>query len=213
MASKKQKLGSKRNRKIEGPSHDYDHEKFVNESAAKKFSLISTNCSFIKDKGFHHPEDFFRKTIAKKGWGSLCQPPRLAATMVVREFYANLAAHVLKKVQVHGVLVDFNAKSINAYYNLESVNAKPLALLSGPTRLADSNRFQDAHLILFIYRFIKFYFSKMSRPESPARPEVRIRTSARFTPTVFIYLIKTFYLCHFILGFSITRKHFQMVGP
>ena len=44
--------------------------------------------------------------------------------MVVREFYANLAAHVLKKVCVRGVLVDFCAKSINHYYNLESVNSE-----------------------------------------------------------------------------------------
>ena len=44
--------------------------------------------------------------------------------MVVREFYANLAEHVLKKVYVRGVLVDFNAKSINRYYNLESVNSE-----------------------------------------------------------------------------------------
>ena len=43
---------------------------------------------------------FFRKTIAKKGWGALYQPPRLAAMMVVREFYANLAGHVLQKVRV-----------------------------------------------------------------------------------------------------------------
>ena len=50
MASKKQKLGSKRNQKIEGPSH----EKLFNESVAKKFDLISTNRSFIKEKGFHH---------------------------------------------------------------------------------------------------------------------------------------------------------------
>ena len=42
--------------------------------------------------------------------------------MVVWEFYANLAAHVLKKVRVCGVLVDFSAKSINRYYNLELVN-------------------------------------------------------------------------------------------
>ena len=42
--------------------------------------------------------------------------------MVVWEFYANLAAHVLKKVRVRGVLVDFSTKSINLYYNLESVN-------------------------------------------------------------------------------------------
>ena len=94
MASKKKNLGSKRNRKIEGPSHDYNHEKFVNESAAKKFGLISANRSFIKEKGFHHP-------------------PRPTATMVVQEFYANLAAYVLKKVRVRDVLVHFSAKSIN----------------------------------------------------------------------------------------------------
>ena len=89
---------------------------------AEKFGLISANCSFIKEKGFQHPDDLFRKTIARKGLGALCQPPRPAAMMVVREFYANLATHVLKKVQVHGVLVDFSAKSINSYYNLEPVN-------------------------------------------------------------------------------------------
>ena len=44
--------------------------------------------------------------------------------MVVREFYANLVAHVLKKVRVRGVLVDFSAKSINRYYNLELVNSE-----------------------------------------------------------------------------------------
>ena len=125
MASKKQKLGSKRNRKIEGPSHDYGHEKFVNENAVENFGLISANPSFIKEKGFHHPEDFFRKTIAKKGWGALFQPPRSTTMMVVQEFYANLVAHVLKKVRVRGVLVDFSVKFINAYYNLEPVNAEP----------------------------------------------------------------------------------------
>ena len=41
---------------------------------------------------------------------------------MVREFYANLASHVLKKVRVHWMLVNFSAKSINWYYNLELVN-------------------------------------------------------------------------------------------
>ena len=122
MSSKKQKMSSNSCRTSEEPSQAYNHCKFINESAAEKFSLISANHSFIKEKGFQHPDDFFRKTIARKGWGALCQPSRPVATMVVREFYANLAAHVLKKVQVHGVLVDFSAKSINRYYNLESVN-------------------------------------------------------------------------------------------
>ena len=41
---------------------------------------------------------------------------------MVREFYANLASHVLKRVRVLNVLVDFSVKSINRYYNLEPVN-------------------------------------------------------------------------------------------
>ena len=123
MSSKKKKISPKRHRASEEPTHDYDHEKFVNASAAKKFGLISKNRSFIKEKGYYHPDDFFRKTIVNKGWNALFKPPRPAATMVVREFYANLASHILKRVQVRRVLVDFSAKSINRYYNLESVNS------------------------------------------------------------------------------------------
>ena len=40
----------------------------------------------------------------------------------VQEFYVNLASHVLKKVWVCEVLVDFSVNPINRYYNLELVN-------------------------------------------------------------------------------------------
>ena len=60
----------------------------------------------------------------KKEWNTLCQPLRPTATMVVQEFYANLAANVLKKVWVNGVLVDFSVKSINEYYKLEPINSE-----------------------------------------------------------------------------------------
>ena len=40
---------------------------------------------------------------------------------VVQEFYANLASHILKKVRVREVLVDFSAESINSYYSLDHV--------------------------------------------------------------------------------------------
>ena len=124
MSSKKQKMTAKRVQASEESAHTYDHEKFVNESTIEKFSLISKNRSLIKEKGLHHPDDFFCKTIANKGWRALCQPPSPATTSVVREFYANLASHIMKKVQVFRVLVDFNVKSINRYYNLEAVNPK-----------------------------------------------------------------------------------------
>ena len=121
MSSKRQKMTTKRGWASEEPACTYDHDKFVNESAAEKFDLISKNRSFIKEKGFHHPEDFFHKTIVDKGWRALCQPPYPTGTSVVREFYANLASYVLKKVRVSVLLVDFSAKSINQYYNLDLV--------------------------------------------------------------------------------------------
>ena len=125
MSGKRQKLPTKRSRPSEDPTPTFDASLFINASAADRFSTICKNRSFIKEKGFHHPDDFFRKTIASKGWRSLCQPPRPAAMSVVREFYANLASHVLKKVRVRGVLVDFSAKSINSFYGLEHVPPGP----------------------------------------------------------------------------------------
>ena len=124
MSRKKRKMSSKSSQTDVEPSQAYDHGKFVNESAVKNFGLISANRSFIKEKGFQNPDDFFLKTITQKGWGVLCQPPGPATTMVVREFYANLVAYVLKKVRLRGVLVEFSVKSINRYYNLESVNSE-----------------------------------------------------------------------------------------
>ena len=125
MSEKRQKLTAKRGRASEELTSNFDLTKFVNEGAADRFGTICKNRSFIKENGFHHPDDLFRKTIANKGWRALCQPPRPAATSVVREFYANLASHVVTKVRVRGVLVDFNAQSINQFYNLDPVPPEP----------------------------------------------------------------------------------------
>ena len=125
MSGKRQKLIAKRGRASEDPTPNFDITKFVNEGAANRFGTICKNRSFIKEKGFHHPDDFFCKTIASKGWRALCQPPRPAATSVVREFYSNLASHVVKKVRMHGVLVDFSAQSIKQFYNLDPIRLEP----------------------------------------------------------------------------------------
>ena len=62
-----------------------------------------------------------------------------------------------------------------------------------PTRSVSSNRNPGTlGLFLFIFRVIKFSFSKMSRPESPAQPEWLIRIGARFTPTFSFILSKPF---------------------
>ena len=129
MSGKRQKLTAKRGRVSEDLSPNFDITKFVNEGSADRFGTICKNRSFIKEKGFYHPDDFFRKTIASTGWRALCQPPRPAETSVVREFYANLASHVVKKVQVRGVLVDFSAQAINQFYNLDPVPPEPFAQL------------------------------------------------------------------------------------
>ena len=125
MFDKRQKFPTKRGRASEDPTLNFNVTRFVNEGAADRFDTICKNRSFIKEKGFHHPDDFFRKTIAAKGWRALCQPPHPAAMSVVREFYANLASHVVKKVRVRGVLVDLSAESINHFYNLDHVPSEP----------------------------------------------------------------------------------------
>ena len=125
MSGKWQKLTSKQGRASEDPTLNFDLTKFVNEGAADQFGTICKNRSFIKEKGFHHSDDFFRKTIATNGWRALCQPPCPAATSVVLEFYANLASHVVKKVRVRGVLVYISAQSINQFYNLDLVPFEP----------------------------------------------------------------------------------------
>ena len=86
MSGKHQKLPTKRGRANEDLTPNFNISKFFNEGVADRFGTICKNRSFIKEKGFHHPDDFFHKTIATKGWRVLCQPPRLAATSVVREF-------------------------------------------------------------------------------------------------------------------------------
>ena len=125
MSGKRQKLPAKQGRASEDPTPNFDITRFVNEGVADRFGTICKNRSFIKEKSFHHPDDFFRKTIETKGWRALCQPPRPAAMSVVREFYANLASHVVKKVRVRGVLVEFSAQSINQFYNLDLVPPAP----------------------------------------------------------------------------------------
>ena len=125
MSGKRQKLPTKRGRPSDESTPNYDVSRFVNEGGTDRFGTICKNLSFIKEKGFHHPDDFFCKTIAAKGWRALCQPPHPAALSVVREFYANLASHVVKKVRVRGVLVDFSAESIIHYYNLDHVPSEP----------------------------------------------------------------------------------------
>ena len=67
MSGKRIKLTAKRGRANDDPTPNFDLSKFVNEGVADRFGTICKNRSFIKEKGFHHPDDFFRKTITTKG--------------------------------------------------------------------------------------------------------------------------------------------------
>ena len=67
MLGKRQKLTAKWGRASQDPTPNFDLTKFGNEGSVDRFGTICKNRSFIKEKGFHHPDDFFRKTIATKG--------------------------------------------------------------------------------------------------------------------------------------------------
>ena len=83
-----------------------------------------------------------------------------------------------------------------------------------PTRMASPNQNPgDARLILFIFCVIKFSFSKVSQPDSPARPEWRIRTGSRFTPTFSFILSKHFimsFCCGSRFSFGQAHNHLQI---
>ena len=103
---------------------DYDHTKFMNLDASKRYTSWVTIRKFIKEKGFEHPEDFFCAYIANKGWKELCKPPKLAVMSMVREFYSNLCEQVTKKVWVRGKWVSFDSATINEFYKLPRVDDK-----------------------------------------------------------------------------------------
>ena len=122
-----------------------------------------------------------------------------------------------KKYFSNLILVQSNVNTISGHVDLNKCSKRATIIVAipepGSTRLVSPNRNPRTLVRFLIFTVLfKFSFSKMSGPESPVRPEWRIRTRTRFTPTVFIYLIKTFYLRHFILKFSFTPKHFIMVG-
>ena len=84
----------------------------------------------------------------------------------------------------------------------------------GPTLLASPNRNPgDTRFISFIFFVIKFSFSKMFAIRIPSPTQMADPNRSPVYSDVFNYLVKTFSLCYFSLGFRFTRKHFQMVGP
>ena len=83
----------------------------------------------IKEKGFEHPEDLFRKDITNKGWRDLCKPLKLVVISIVREFYANSIDQALKRVWVMGKWVPFDSETINSFYNLANVDNEAYAKL------------------------------------------------------------------------------------
>ena len=70
-------------------------------------------------------------------------------------------------------------------------------------------RFQSKHL----FRFIKFLFSKVSRPESLTRLVRRIRNGARFTPIFSIIFPKHVVYVILFWTFLIKQKHFFSGNP
>ena len=50
------------------PLEEYNHDILITLEASKRYTMIARNKTFIEEKNFEHPKDFFRKDIANKGW-------------------------------------------------------------------------------------------------------------------------------------------------
>ena len=81
------------------------------------------------------------------------------------------------------------------------------------TWLANSNQNPgDALLILLFYILLSFIFQKCRDPNPRLDPKGRSEPEPGLL-RCFHLSYQNIYLCHFVLRFSITRKHFQMGGP
>ena len=109
------------------------------------------------------------------------------------------------------VMLNFNFKSVATRIPDLTRLADPSWSPVGGSKLEPGllRRFQSKHL----FCFIKFSFSKVSRPESPTRPVRRIRTGARFTPTFSIIFPKHVVYVILFWTFLIKRKHFFSGNP
>ena len=89
----------------------------------------------LRRRGFTTLRISFARQLRTKGGGH-CANPLHQLPMVVREFYANLASHMNKKVRVRGIWVDFYAKSINEFYNLDPKDVRAFdSLYAAPNYL------------------------------------------------------------------------------
>ena len=70
-------------------------------------------------------------------------------------------------------------------------------------------RFQSKHL----FRFIKFLFSKVSRPRIPDLTRLADPSWSPVYSDIFNYLSKTCCLCYSILDLLIKQKHFFLGNP
>ena len=74
MSGKRQKLPAKRSRPSEDPTPTFDASRFLNASAADRFSTICKNRSFIKEKGFITPMISLGRRSKERG-GVPCANP------------------------------------------------------------------------------------------------------------------------------------------
>ena len=83
----------------------------------------------------------------------------------------------------------------------------------GQTRMASPNRNPGTlSLFLFIFRVIKFSFSKVSQPESRLDPKGGSEPEPDLLRR-FQLSYQNIFLMLFLFRFRFAQKHFQMVGP
>ena len=103
----------------EAPPPPDDLHRFISREVERLYHKSLCIRSFVPERGFPTSNAFFNFTIQSRGWQTLCAPPTPGVAPVVREFYYNLPFRVDTTVFVQGKWVDFRARAINQFYQLQ----------------------------------------------------------------------------------------------
>ena len=114
-----QPVTKQQRRKRKERQQEEEEDEFISEEAFSIWKKHYVGKGFVGERGFSQLISPFKELIDQRGWGKFCKHQKSGYAAVVREFYSNLVGRKENSVFVRGVLVSYEAETINEMYGME----------------------------------------------------------------------------------------------